>query len=207
MVCVPASSVLLPLTPANCRNSSSGTDDGCARRAGAVVVGGAVGALHELRADVHIVHEALDAVEDVAAVGEADEGLGGGGAVELGAELEVVRAANQRDVVVHLEPRVVILHRNEERQAEAVLAAEIDAGVRQGAVLAGQAGAGVVARAVFARELEARFVERGGGNRGVQLQADGVGEVALDGVGAARPTVPRRRCRSAAARARSCSAR
>ena len=104
-------SVLLPFTPANCRNSSSGPVIVVPAGQTSVVVGRAVRALHELRPDVHIVHEALHAVEDVAAVGEADEGLRGGGAVDLGAELEVVRAANQRQVVVDLEARVVILRR------------------------------------------------------------------------------------------------
>ena len=46
--------------------------------------------------------------------------------------------------------------------AEAVLAAEIDAGIGKRPVLAGKAGAGVIARAVFARELEPRFVQRAG---------------------------------------------
>ena len=121
---------------------------------------GAVRALHKLRPDVHVVHEALHAVENVAPIGETNERLDGRRPIQLHAELEVVRAANHRHVVVHLEPRVVILHGNEERQAEAVLAAEIDTGVRQGAALARQAGAHVVARAVFARELESRFVQR-----------------------------------------------
>ena len=160
MVCVPASLGALAVDARELQEQQQRTGDGRAAGAGAVVVRGAVRALHELRPDVHVVHEALHAVENVAAVGEADEGLRGGRAIDLDAELEVVRAANHRHVVVDLEARVVILHRDEERQAEAVLAAEIDAGVGQRAVLARQAGARVVARPVLARELEARFVQR-----------------------------------------------
>ena len=125
-----------------------------------VVIGGAVRAFHVLRTDIHIVHEALYAAENISSIGEADEGLRGGGAVEFGAKLEIVCAAHQRKIVVDLETRIVIFHRDEEGQPETILAAEIDSRIRQRTALAGKGRARVIARTIFARELEARFIQR-----------------------------------------------
>ena len=148
----------------------------------------AVGALDVLRI-LQVVEEAVGRAEDVAAVGKAEERLHRVHAVELQAGLDVVRAAQEADVVVELHARVVILDRDEERLAEAVALGEVEGRVGQRPALAGDVRSVVGARPVFFRELEAELVEQRRLQRRSQAADDSVRRVFLDGVCAASPRV------------------
>src|SRR5439155_3501962 len=123
--------------------------DRSASRAGSRIIGAPIRALDESRADVHVVHEPLHAIEDIAAVGEPEKGLTGRGAIQFHADLEIMSSVDQRQVVIHLEPRVEILYRDEKRQTEAILSAEIDSRIREWPALSRQAWSSVVARPVL----------------------------------------------------------
>ena len=149
-----------------------------------IVVGGAVGALHELGPNVDVVHEPAHAIEKVTPVGKADEGLRGAGAIEFEAEFEIVRVLHNGHVVIDLEPGVVIRHRNKERLAKAV-AGKTDAGVWKRTVLAGKLRPAIVPRTIFPGVLRAKLIQHGRRNGGVHCTVEGVGEIAFNGVRAA----------------------
>ena len=100
-----------------------------------------------------------------------------------------MRAAQHRDVLVELHAGVVILHRDEERLAEAIAASEIERGVGERAALAGDERPAIRTRAIFPRQLEAELVEQRVGEGAHQLTGHGMRRVALDRVGAAAPGV------------------
>ena len=199
---------LLDAQPAHARLlqvEEDGAADAGARRALPVLRGGAVRALHVVRV-ARVVQEAVGGAEDVAAVGEPDEGLDALHPVVLDAGLEGVAALDQRDVVVELDALVVVVDGDEERHAEAVAAAEVEGGVGQGPALAGDVGAVVGPRPVLARELEAELVEDGRGQ--ARDRASRCPRASSPSPPRWRwcPRSRRRRCRSAARTRCSCSA-
>ena len=81
----------------------------------------------------------------------------------------------------------MVLGRNKEWLAEAILAAEINTSVRQRAALSRQARSRIRARTILPRELEPHLVQHGWRERAVQLETDRIGKVDLHRVRAASP--------------------
>ena len=156
--------------------------------AGPGLGGGAVRALHVLRVP-RVVQEAVGGAEDVTAVGEAEEGLHALDRVELAADLERVPPLDDGQVVVELDPLVVVRNRDEERLAEAVAAAEVEGGVGQRPVLAVDERAAVRTRPVLPGELETELVEDHRREARDERTAAGMRVVLLDRVRAAAPGV------------------
>ena len=152
------------------------TGDGGSGRTGPVQAGRSVRAGDVALAVRDETDEALDRIEQVAAVRHPDELLPDAGPVVLHSGLDEVCARGERDVVYYLKPRVERrIDRKKERQpdAEAVGEVHADVGKRPAAQLGelgrtGQARAGeqrslVPARPVLARHLHAQFVREGVG--------------------------------------------
>ena len=157
--------------------------------AGTRVVRRPVGALHVAGALRDVVDEPRHTVERHAAVGEADERLVGFRAVPLSTELEEVAAFREREVVEHLEPRVMVLDRQEERHPEAECVHEVHVGVLERRPRARVDRSVVRPRPVLARILEPDLVGRVGTKEGVQAAVDGVGVVALQAIGGRSPRI------------------
>ena len=117
------------------------------------------------------VDEAVNRVEDVAAVGEPDELLGDAGPVVLGPDLEQVVAREERQVVDELNARVVPgIDGKEERQADPEPVGEVHSRVRErlGAgerglrryVTPGELGSAICPGSILAGPLEAELVRQ-----------------------------------------------
>ncbi len=97
--------------------------------------------------------------------------------------------AQPADVVVQLDPGVVVDHRDEERHAEAVGRAEVEGGVGQRPAGAAVDRAVVGARPILAGVLETQLVEQRVAEVRDHRAGKGPGAVLFGGVGAAAPGV------------------
>jgi len=98
-------------------------------------------------------------------------------------------AAHQRDVVVELNSRVVVVDGNEEGHPEAVAALEIECGIGERTVLTIDQRAVVGPRAILAGQLETELIVPARRQRRDQRTGNGVGGVLLLRVGAAAPGI------------------
>ena len=146
--------------------------------------------------------EAVDRVEDVAAVRHADELLLGAGPVVLEPRLEEMVAGGERHVVDELQPRVERrIDRQEEGQPDPEAVGEVHRDVgerpsaegrelrRAGGARPGQQRAVVPAGPVLARPLDTQLVGERVGEQGAQAAVDRVRPVPLDPVGRRPPGV------------------
>jgi len=87
---VPASLVDLPVDARELQNRSNGPVDARALRQAPLLLVDPSEHSTNFRPGVHVIHEALDAVEDISPIGEADESLDRSCAIEFDAKLEIV---------------------------------------------------------------------------------------------------------------------
>ncbi len=136
--------------------------------------------------------------KDVPAVREPDEGLHRVHPVPLSTELYQMVTLGDRHVVERLNASVVVIDRQEERQAEAESAGEVHPGVgkrplrrRVRRIGTERRGAGPVVGpwAILSGVLEAELVRHHGRQIRRERQIAGIGMVLLDPVGAATPAV------------------
>ena len=149
----------------------------------------AVGALDIVVAAFHKIEEAVDRVEDVAAIGKTDEGLRGRDSVPLHACFDQVIAHAHGDVVEELDAGIAVIHRNKKGHAKAVRARKIHRRIGKWARGSGVDRPVVRTRAILPGELEPELVDRVARQQRYQTAVESVRPIPFHCIRAARPRI------------------